>query len=87
VLKLPAPIPPKQLKRVLELGGYAVAMEDEWNWSMVKGAALPIIIPKDGEFVAVEVMMNALEQADLVLPGAYFPLRDEAAKQLGLAPN
>jgi hypothetical protein len=87
VLKLPAPIPPEQLKRVLELAGYAIAMEDEWNWSMVKGSALPIIIPKDGEFVAVEVMVCALEQADLVIPGRYFPLRDEAARQLGLTPH
>ena len=76
-----------QLKCVLELSGYIVAMEDEWNWSLVKGAGLPIVIPRDGEFVAVEVMMNALEQADIVLPGTYFPLRDEAAKQLGLLPN
>jgi hypothetical protein len=76
-----------QLKRVLELAGYVIAMEDEWNWSMVKGLGLPIIIPKDGEFVAVEVMMSALEQANLVLPGRYFPFRDEAARQLDLTPH
>ena len=87
MLKLPAPIPPTQLKRVLELHGYVVSMEDEWNWSLVKGDSLPIVIPRDGEFVAVEVMVHALEMADLVVPGLYFPLRDEAARQLGLEPN
>jgi hypothetical protein len=72
---------------VLELHGFVVSMEDEWNWSLVKGSGLPIIIPKDGEFVAVEVMVSALEQADLLLPGMYFPLRDQAARQLGILPN
>lgn len=48
LLKLPAPIPPKQLKRVLELRGYVVSMEDEWNWSLVNGDSLPIVVPKDG---------------------------------------
>jgi len=87
VISLPAPIPPRHLKCMLELHGWVVSMEDEWNWSLVKGDGGPIIIPKDGDYVAVEVMVSALEAADIALPGRYFPLRDEAARQLGLRPN
>lgn len=87
MINLPAPLPPKQLKCVLELHGYTVSSEDEWNWSLVKGDGIPIILPKDGEFVAVEVMVHVLESADLLPIGRYFELRDEAAKQLGLFPN
>jgi hypothetical protein len=86
MLAVPRPIPPKQLKRVLELRGYEVAAEDEWNWALAKDKGIPIIIPKEGDYVAVEVMMNTLHKAGLML-GDYFPLRDQAAKELGLQPN
>lgn len=86
MLTVPAPITPKHLKCVLELAGFTVVAEDEWNWSLLRGVELPIILPKDGEFVAVEVMENALYKADIVL-GKYLPLKAEAAKQLGIAPN
>lgn len=47
----------------------------------------PIIIPKDGDYVAVEVMMSVLHDLGLVSPGDYFPLRDQSARELGLQPN
>ena len=87
MLKVPAPIPPKQLKRVLELHGYKIVGEDEWNWALAKDSGVPILIPKEGEFVAVEVMMDTLHKAGITEPGTYFPLRDQAAKELGIHPN
>jgi len=86
MLKVPAPIPPLQLKIVLELAGYTLLDENETNWAMGKSGKVPIIIPKEGDFVAVEVMMDTLGKAGLML-GDYFPLRDESAKRLGLSPN
>jgi len=87
MLKVPAPIPPKQLKRILELRDYVVVGEDEWNWALAKDSGVPIVIPKEGEFVAVEVMMDALHKAGVTAPGDYVPLRDRAAKELGIQPN
>jgi hypothetical protein len=87
MIAVPAPIPPAQLKRVLELHGYRPVSEDEFNWAMARGNEVPLIIPKDGEYVSVDVMMDALHRAGLGTLGDYFPLRDRAAKELGLAPN
>lgn len=87
MLKVPAPIPPKQLKRILELRDYVVVAEDEWNWALAKDRDVPILIPKEGDFVAVEVMMDTLHKAGIVELGTYFPLRDQAAKELGIQPN
>ena len=80
------PIPPALLKRVLELAEYKVITEDKHNWLLAKfDHDVPIILPKRGQLVAVDVMMNTLASANLP-PGAYFPLRDkalaEAARQL-----
>jgi hypothetical protein len=87
MLKVPSPIPPAQLKRIAELCGYSVAVEDEWNWAMTKYGSVPIVVPKDGDFVAIEVMMGVLNDLGLFAPGDYFPLRDKSAKELGLQPN
>jgi hypothetical protein len=86
MLAVPTPIPPKQLKRVLEMRGYILDNEDQWNWAMVKDNGVPIIIPKDGDYVSVEIMMDALHKSGTML-GDYFPLRDQSAKELGLQPN
>ena len=86
MLAVPSPIPPKQLKRVLELRGYKMVAEDEWNWALVLDKGVPLIIPKDGDYVSVEVMMDTLGKAGMDL-GTYFPLRDQSAKELGLQPN
>lgn len=86
MLKVPAPIPPVQLKRILELHGYKLVGDDDWNWALAKEGEVPIIIPKEGEYVAVEVLMDSLGKAGITL-GKYFPLRDQSAKGLGLRPN
>jgi hypothetical protein len=87
MIAVPAPIPPKQLKRILELRGYRIVNEDEFNWAMAMGHEVPLIIPKEGEYVSVEVMMDTLHRAGLTMPGEYLPLRDQTARELGLAPN
>jgi len=51
-------------QRVLEADGYRVLAEDELNWVMAKNVDdIPIILPKLGELVAVDVMMGALDRA------------------------
>jgi hypothetical protein len=47
---------------------------------------VPIIIPKDGDYVAVDVMMDTLHKTGIEL-GDYFTLRDQSAKELGIQPN
>jgi hypothetical protein len=86
LLAAPTPVSPSHLKRILELAGYVVVAEDEWNWNLIRGEELPLNLPKDGEFVALEVMMSVLHQANILL-GAYLPLKSEAAKQLGIYAN
>jgi hypothetical protein len=48
---------------------------------------VPVIIPKEGDYVPVEVMMDTLHKAGIVQPGTYLPLRDQAAIDLGLRPH
>jgi hypothetical protein len=37
----------------IELHGYKVANEDEWNWAMVKDSEVPIVIPHEGDCVEI----------------------------------
>ena len=63
-----APIPPGALKAILELFGYKVIAEDDFNWVLADSTQTesePIIIPRLGELVAVEVMMQALIDSKL----------------------
>lgn len=66
-----APITPTQLRDVLLAFGYKVERETDYNWSLVKkkkgngsqpiiDSDPPIIIPKAGNRVSVEIMMNSL---------------------------
>jgi hypothetical protein len=87
MLKMPAPVSPKQLKRIVEIRGYELVGEDEWNWALAKDKGVPIIVPKDGEYVSIETMEEVLASVGLNTPGDYFPLRDQSAKELGLQPN
>ena len=87
MLKVPAPIRPAQLKRIAELRGWHLLAEDEWNWSLSKDTSVPITIPKDGEFVPVDIMMDVLHKIGVDTPGDYFMLRDQSAKDLGIQPN
>ena len=80
-------IPPWAMKEILELFGWSVIAEDEYNWvlsdakdhiGMQDSAAEvsePIILPKIGELVAVDVMMDTLVAAKLDLQ-KYFVLKD-----------
>jgi len=86
MIAVPTPLRPHHLKRVVELRGYAIVDEDDWNWVLAKDVGIPITIPKDGEFVAVEVMLETLHKTGTDL-GTYFPLRDQAARELGIHPN
>jgi hypothetical protein len=65
------PVTPTQLRDILLDFGYEIERETEFNWSLIKKKrgdgvnaviddAPPIIIPKEGERVALDVMMNAL---------------------------
>lgn len=73
-----APIPPLALKQILELYGFKVLSEDDYNWLMAdpnQPGVEPIVLPKMGELVAIDVMMQALIDAKMGY-ATYFALRD-----------
>ena len=72
-----APIPPWALKGVLELFGYSLDHEDEYNWMLVSNSqpdAEPIVLPKIGDLVAVDVMMQSFISSKMGL-AKYFELK------------
>jgi hypothetical protein len=74
-----APIPPGALKTILELYGFVVLAEDEFNWIISDPNprdSEPIIVPKIGELVSVEVMMQALIDSKLPF-SAYLQLKEK----------
>jgi hypothetical protein len=84
-----APIPPHILRAILELDGFRVISEDLYNWVLVKDAAdvFPIILPKIGKLVAVDVLMGALHKAHMN-NARYFELLELANAAGGaLAPS
>jgi hypothetical protein len=73
-----APIPPRALKDILCLHGYTLIAEDEYNWSLTdktQEKSEPIIIPKIGDLVALDVMMQVLIDTKLNL-NIYFALKE-----------
>lgn len=61
-----APIPPWALKEMLTLYGSRILFEDECNWLLEdpnQPAAEPIVLPKLGELLAIDVMMDTLVNA------------------------
>jgi len=61
-----APVPPETFKAILEACGYTVAREDQYNWTLVRGALEPpIILPKTGVLVGIDVLMQALSDAKI----------------------
>jgi len=71
-----APISPDLLCRILKAVGYSVLGDDEFNWAMSRDKSeAPIIIPKKGEVVAVDVLMGALDHAKMD-NRTFFTLRD-----------
>jgi hypothetical protein len=74
-----APIPPGALKTILEMYGFVVIAEDGFNWVLEdpkQADSEPIVIPKIGELVAVEVMMQALIDSKLPF-SAYLALKEK----------
>ena len=62
------------LRQVLQADGYKVLAEDELNLVLARNVDdIPIILPKVGELVAVDVMMGALNRAEMS-PGRFFEL-------------
>jgi hypothetical protein len=84
-------VPPWAMKEILLLFGYRVIAEDEYNWVLSNtqdhlGIAEPgaeenepLILPKRGELLALDVMMDTLIKAKLDYH-TYFALK---AKVLG----
>jgi hypothetical protein len=57
-------LPPKVLKRVLELDGFLVEREDDYNWTLTKQSIDGVVIvPKLGSFVATDVLYRAVAAA------------------------
>lgn len=58
------PIPPEALKRALEAAGYKVVDEGQRNWVLARDKdPVPVIIPKDGDLVSVDIMQDAYHKA------------------------
>ena len=69
-----APVPPDALRQVLQADGYGILAQDELNWVLAKCVGdVPIILPKLGKLVAVDVMMGVLDRAQM-RPGRFFEL-------------
>lgn len=61
-----APVAPETFKAILEAVGYKVVREDEFNWTLVRGPLeVPIILPKEGLLVGIDVLMQALADAKI----------------------
>jgi hypothetical protein len=74
-----APIPPWALKKILELRGFEVIADDDFNWAMADPklpASEPMIIPKTGDRVAVDIMMQTFIDGRMNLR-EYFELKDQ----------
>lgn len=79
-------VPPEILKLVLEKRGYKVTRETKYNWTLVPeedtdDSSEPIIIPKRGDLVSVEIMMGTLVAAH-ILPGDYFTLKAQVEAEM-----
>ena len=68
-------VPPSILKDVLIHAGCELIEEDTYNWVLMK-AGQPLVIPKMGLFVAVEVIERCLHRAGLT-PEEFFRLLAE----------
>jgi hypothetical protein len=78
------PVAPWALKEILCAYGLRVVYEDDWNWILDEPnhpEIEPITVPKIGETVAVDVMMDTLMNAKIGF-GTYQSLKEKV-----LAPN
>jgi len=85
-----APIPPEALKRILELYGFEVIAEDDFNWVLAdpkNPVSEPIILPKLGELVDIDIMMQTFIDAKMSLQ-IYFALKEKVlGKNWGYPPE
>ena len=82
-------IPPWAMKEILEHFGFTVIAEDEYNWVLSEtkahlgvataGELEPLVLPKRGDLLALDVMMETLITAKMDLH-TYLTLK---AKVLG----
>jgi hypothetical protein len=77
-----APISPIHLKKIFELRGYTVTSEDEFNWVLDSDSTgEPIILPKCGDLVALEVLMDVVFTKAGMNLRTYLALRQRAEDQ------
>jgi hypothetical protein len=89
-------IPPWAMREVLEHFGFQIIAEDEYNWVLSEtkqhlGVATPeekepIILPKLGDLLALDVMMDTLIKAKLDLH-TYIALKAKVLGTLDLVGN
>lgn len=78
-----APITPQQLHDILIAAKFVVVNEDDMNWALARSDTdEPIILPKLGELVAVEVLMDTVFKSGLGLK-AYLALRKRFVPEVG----
>ena len=69
-----APVPPIVMRRMMEVYGFVMRDEDEFNWVLFRSATEQIItIPKEGDLVSLTVMMGLLDKLKID-NGTYFRL-------------
>jgi hypothetical protein len=79
------------MKSILEIWGWEVIAEDEWNWVIAeakKDKGEPIILPKQGRVLALDVMMQTLIDTKLDLYN-YFLIKEKVLgpADLGAGPK
>ena len=75
LLSVLAPIPPNALLAILQLYGYKIIEESAYNWVLAREEDdVPLLLPKLGSAVPVEVMENAFEHSGMTLE-VYFALK------------
>ncbi len=76
-----APIPPPVFKAILEKEGFKIQRDTEYIWAFFKddSPAPVIILPKKGKLVALDVMMDILDQIKMN-DGKYLALLEEVRR-------
>jgi hypothetical protein len=55
---------PEDLKKILELFGYKLHLQDAYNWAMIRGSETPVIIPKSGDVVSIEALNSVSHESE-----------------------
>jgi hypothetical protein len=80
------------MKKILELRGWKVVAEDKESWTLepteYDGPLTPgpIILPKRGPILALDVQMETLIKTKTDLQ-AYFTLKEQVMKNAGISPG